>query len=227
MNSTNRNLKEKLKGKFIEWATSSTSHGIPNIFRTNNIFIKLMWLLFLIFSSSMCTFMVVRSILDYLNFDVVTKVRVFSEVPSEFPAITICKINPFSDNESVEAMKDIYMREYPNASRDKLSLENITSVYQTFLYEAKDHSFGVERRRSLTPDITEMLIYCSFNSNECSYEDFEPFYMLFYGNCFRFNSGKDYYGNKTKVKKVYREGLWAGLQPHSEISKLWFQNIYR
>ena len=211
MSLSNPSLRTKLKERFIEWATSSTSHGFPNIFRANNIFIKLMWLLFLICSSAMCGFMVVRSIMDYLSFDVVTKVRVYSEVPSEFPTITICNINPFAKNESIEAMKDIYIREYPNASRDEITLDDLTNVYRTFLYEAMDHSFGYERKRSLTPDITDMLLYCSFNNNGCTYNNFSSFYMLFFGNCFRFNSGQDYFGDKAKVHKIYREGLWAGL----------------
>jgi hypothetical protein len=120
----------------------------------------------------MCAFMVARGILEYLEFDVVTKVGYFNEVPAEFPTITICSINS---------------------------------------YEKNDPVFENESKKSLGPNIDEILIYCAFNRNNCLPRNFSRYYMYFYGNCFQFNSGKDYDGNNISLQKVYREGRWSGL----------------
>ena len=211
MSKTKEDLNDKILVKLVEWCSASTSHGLPIIFRTNILLTRLMWISFLICSTSMCAFMVTRSILDYFQFDVVTKVRYFYEVPAEFPTITVCNINSFAKNESVEEMKDIYMRKYPTIARNAINFSDLVEVYYEFLYEANDHIFGDEKKKSLGPSIDDMLIYCVFNNDYCSSRDFSWFYMLFYGNCFRFNSGKDYNGKNVKLHRVYREGLWSGL----------------
>ena len=80
----------KIKHVIKETAEFSTSHGIPNIVRSQSYFLKIMWLLCFLVSSGGCAYLVYRSISNYLEFEVVTKINVLSEVPSPFPSISIC-----------------------------------------------------------------------------------------------------------------------------------------
>ena len=84
-----KKYKSEIKNVFIEWCALSTSHGIPNIVRTTNWYVKVLWTIFVLFSTGFCAIMVTRVILDYMKNDVITKIRVIKELPADFPAITI------------------------------------------------------------------------------------------------------------------------------------------
>jgi len=47
-----------------------------------------MWLIFFLLSSSVGIYTIIQSFINYFNFDVVTSIKVFKEIPTEFPAIT-------------------------------------------------------------------------------------------------------------------------------------------
>jgi len=83
-----RRKKEKIIEKSIEIALGSSSHGIPNIFRTDKTCLKLMWLLLLLFGISTGIYTVINSINNYFSYDVVTSINVINEIPTEFPAVT-------------------------------------------------------------------------------------------------------------------------------------------
>jgi hypothetical protein len=83
-----RRKKEKIIEKSIEIALGSSSHGIPNILRTDKTCLKLMWLLLLLFGISTGIYTVINSINNYFSYDVVTSINVINEIPTEFPAVT-------------------------------------------------------------------------------------------------------------------------------------------
>jgi hypothetical protein len=88
MNSKVKSKKEKVIEKSIEIGLSSTSHGIPNIIKSDRTCLKIMWLIFFLLSSSVGIYLVIESFINYFSFDVVTSIKVFKETPTEFPAIT-------------------------------------------------------------------------------------------------------------------------------------------
>ena len=98
-------LKTKMRDKFIELSSASTSHGFPNMFRTKHCPVRVMWLIFFLVSTGFCIFMVYRSVNDYLSYDIVNKIRDFSEVPMVYPVITFCNVNPFINEEKVSIIK--------------------------------------------------------------------------------------------------------------------------
>lgn len=52
------------------------SHGIPNLAAdSKNIIMRLMWTGFLLISIGICAFMIVKSISEYVEYDVTTKIR--------------------------------------------------------------------------------------------------------------------------------------------------------
>jgi hypothetical protein len=94
----NKSKKQKIKEKAIEIALVSTSHGLPCVFRTDKIFLKLMWLSLFIFGSSFGVLTVTQTIKTYLNYEIVTNIQVINEIPTAFPAVTFyfLKNNKFS-----------------------------------------------------------------------------------------------------------------------------------
>jgi hypothetical protein len=69
---------------------NSTIHALPNIARSDNLLIKAMWLVCFLGSAGFCVFLIVESIQDYLQYDVVTKISSVYEMPAPFPTVTIC-----------------------------------------------------------------------------------------------------------------------------------------
>ena len=72
---------EKLK----EQALNSTSHGLTSIFKTC---LKLMWLCLFLVGISFGIYTGIESIKSYLSFEVVTSIKLISEIPLLFPTIT-------------------------------------------------------------------------------------------------------------------------------------------
>ena len=60
-----RTLKEKLIEKFATWCEQSTSHGIPNIARSRNWFMRIMWALFFLGSLAYCSNLIIKSFIDF------------------------------------------------------------------------------------------------------------------------------------------------------------------
>jgi len=83
-----KSKKEKIFEKALEIGLNSTSHGLPNLIRTDKFILKLIWLLILLTGLSMGIFTKVQSIMNYLKYDVVTSIKVITEVPTQFPAVT-------------------------------------------------------------------------------------------------------------------------------------------
>ena len=87
--------KDRIKNKSLELILSSTSHGLPRIFRTKRKSIKIMWLFLFILFSIICIYMVYSTVINYLKYEVITKIDVIKELPAEFPAVTIINLrNP-------------------------------------------------------------------------------------------------------------------------------------
>ena len=78
-----------------ESALNATAHGLPNIFRLENKFLKLMWIVFFLCSFGYCIYTISLIILSFISFDVLTNQQVVNVSPVDYPAVTVCNINPF------------------------------------------------------------------------------------------------------------------------------------
>lgn len=97
----------KLSSILLKIIESSTIHGIPSIFRTKRHFMKLIWLVSFIVSVSICSIYIIRAFTEYFDYDTVTKFKIVNEVPTLFPTVTFCNINPFVSNDSNAIIMDI------------------------------------------------------------------------------------------------------------------------
>ena len=71
--------------------------------------------------------------------------------------------------------------------------------------------FGDENRKKLGYNLSKILISCVFNDEPCRADDFEWYYDLSFGNCYRFNSGRNQKGRPIGLKETMKPGPKGGL----------------
>ena len=139
--------------------------------------------------------MIALSIISYFDYETVSKTENIHQTLTEFPAVTICNINPFLTNESIDFVNDIFVKNGildPN-NMTAFYFQLKATAYPFFRYYAATNALNPEYndsfRKSLAPDISDMLFSCNFNFQECTANDFTWFFDSYFGNCFTFNSG--------------------------------------
>jgi len=80
----------RIKKKTSQLLEFSTSHGIPNIIRSKNLIILIMWSAFTILSICVGSYFVIESILNYLKYNTITNIDIIDETEAIFPALTFC-----------------------------------------------------------------------------------------------------------------------------------------
>ena len=90
------------------------THDLPTMICEN----PFMTCLYITIYSCVCYF-IILSIQEYFNYDVITNIRLYNEIPSIFPMVTICNLNLFTTNFSRDIL--INLDEYGNIS-DSLKL---------------------------------------------------------------------------------------------------------
>ena len=208
--------KSNQEGPLNKWAEFSTIHAIPNIFRSKIIFVKAIWFLSLIISTGFCSYMVVKSIQNYLEFNVVTKITVVDENPIVFPTISICNINPIVNEAMFEQIKQISesfkynYSDFEAIAGDKYKTK-MDFILKSFTAQnlIKTQSDGLKKLYGYPYD--KFIISCLFKTIICDRSDFVWYYDVVYGNCYRFNSGKHENGTKRKLRKLNKVGIRDGL----------------
>ena len=79
-----------------EFGQLTSAHGIPNIMRANYFPMKIMWTIFFLLATSASFYISIKSIISFIDFEVVTKTIVNQQEPSEFQTVTICNQNLFT-----------------------------------------------------------------------------------------------------------------------------------
>ena len=92
---------ERIKSTLLGLILSSTSHGLPSVFRAERLFFKIMWFIFFVISTSLGIYMLFVSVLDYLSYNVVVKIDVINELPTQFVTVSFDSFRsdaPLEDN---------------------------------------------------------------------------------------------------------------------------------
>ena len=203
---------EKLKKVFLESALSTTIHGLPNIFRSERILLKIMWTLCLLGFSSYCFFSIFKSVNSYLNHEVVTNIDIIKENPTEFPAVTICNLNLFVTDYALDKLKKFkkdYLTVLPINEKNYLVKPKKIDIRKEF-QEYSMNPANADRKNYSYP-FEDTLIECNFDSIDCTADDFDWHYDPIYGNCFAFNKGQNFKGQSTNIKNSSRAGNMFGL----------------
>ena len=201
----------KLKTKLVELIQSSTAHGLPNIFKAEHISIKLIWTVCFLVSVSACSYMIVLSINQYIEYDVVTKAQIITETKSTFPTISICQAHPLTTKYAEIEVENVLKRiiidfnisnlaglEYIGYSLSASKLVLLNAYLNRFnkSYSVENYGFSVK----------DTLLRCSYNEANCDFTNFEWYFDVNNGNCFRFNSGL-----KEPLKETNKAGPQNGL----------------
>jgi hypothetical protein len=196
---------EIIKEETFKILSTSTNHLTPKLFQPKNKIMKLIWIVFGLISTSMCFMFIFNSFKDYLEYDVVTSVRVFEENEAEFVRITICPNNPFLKKVAREKVFGSY-----------LSYRGVNeSLFQFYSEEDFEHltddlnnyylnNFTLEEKKAMSYSFNETFISCKFGIYNCSESDFE-IVPTYHGICYAFNSNRSI--NRTLVET----GLYSGL----------------
>ena len=142
----------QIKTYFINALSDSSSHGLPNFFKTKRLIFKLMW--FLLFNASVAfgCFMIQKTVFDYLDYEVVTKIDIINESPTQFPTVTFYNLNKLSVNYKNYSLKDIlikcnfngYSCDYTDFEEKKDKLEYVYYQFNNGRNSSK-HSIGIEK----------------------------------------------------------------------------------
>ena len=210
-------IKKQIKEKFIEWSSSSTSHGYPNIFKTKYRLLKVIWTFFLLAAVGCCLFFLTRSINSYLEFGVITNIEMVDERPVIFPTITICDLEKFQTDFAADLIKEIYLTQLKLDVTDIIDNSNVAAmyanVYKLATARAASPSFGDSNRKNLTNDFRQNLFWCGYNNNftDCDVGDFLWSYDYTYGNCYKFNSGLNADSKQVPLRNASKPGDTNGL----------------
>ena len=193
-------IKSIIKSSLNELVIDSTSHGLPKIFKSKHFPMKLMWTICFIVSTCYCSYSIFQITCDYFNYDVVTVFETVYETPAKFPVITLCNANLFQTKQSEKIVEDYLsqLKFNPNLSSTLKSLLILNSINQ------KNETF----KKSISYPFEESLIGCEFNTIKCNASDFSWTFHSAFGNCYRFNSGKD----SNILKNISFPGSLYGLK---------------
>ena len=182
----------KVKSILIDVCESSTSHGIPNIIRAKYNSLKIFWSFLFFLSAAACCYLVLKSIRNFFDFEVVTKVTITDDISIEFPTITICSRELFSNYYYGEKYRNDTYYEFKK-------IHNSTTMPYWFEYYK---AYSDENRQKFGLEKFEFIKDCTMNEIYSCREDFISVYDWYYGNCFSYNSGLNSSGQKVPKKKV-------------------------
>jgi hypothetical protein len=176
----------------------SSIHAIPNIIRNKFYLVKIVWLACFLVSFGFCCWFMVRSINDYLTFSVTSQFEIKYENQLKFPIITICSLNFVKSNILNQKIRENFGY-YPS-----FSLINMAKVKSRELFYSNSLDGFY---------LNETVMNCRYNNMECNFiNDFEDqFYDFNYGQCFKFNSGKNMLGQMVEQKYIFQNGVLNGL----------------
>ena len=92
----NRFKNDTIKTLLKEILYNSLSQAIIKIFSTPNKLLKIILFTFVLTSSSMASYLVISSVMAYLDYGVITTSRTIYENYALFPKITFCNVNKFT-----------------------------------------------------------------------------------------------------------------------------------
>ena len=212
LNKINDDLKQKdnqhclitkINERTIKSIESWTTHGLPNIIRSKNIVLKIIWSILFLIGVGLTIYCLIKTVTEYLEYSVTTEVRSINVNEIEFPTITICNSNQVSTEYGLNYYKSVFkkidfdiddqFKQDPTTNWYLMSIDNI--VPAKYFYE-----IPIIERRNLTLPIEIMFDSAYLDDTLFTAEDFQWIFNPIYGNCYIFNPN----GN-VKFVKSYKQ----------------------
>jgi len=112
--------------------SNSTAYGLPNLVKSKRLFHKLMWLFFMVSSTSASIWYIINITLIYFNYDTITVVSRIYEQPIQFPTISFCSYN-FKSFENKKLSEIILQCQFGYDQTLKNNLENNFQLFYSYL----------------------------------------------------------------------------------------------
>ena len=108
---------------------NETGHALIKLIYTEHKILKLFWAISLILSNSFCAYLIVQTLLEYLNFETYTSTKTIFETPFVFPKVTICNNNQFTTQSAVEFLENLNKEYYPTINIfNESQMGNLSSI---------------------------------------------------------------------------------------------------
>jgi hypothetical protein len=187
--SSNDNLKASLAEKITSTCLNSTSHGVPNIIRTEHKSIKLLWIILILISIGFCSYFTINGILEYLQFQTSSSLSAKSEPSIELPALTLCLTTFFGKRDA--SHKIIYnfierktgkkitnLSDYISFIKyyDALALMSLSNELQQNM-----NLFNETVKRSIGFNKSEFVLECVFNTDLCNISSIVWYFSPLFG----------------------------------------------
>jgi hypothetical protein len=199
--------------------TSQVFAEILIIFDTPFKTVKAFLIFFTVAAFALASYTSITLILDYLNYGVTTLNRNIYENPAVFPKVTICNLNSMTTEYAYEFLKNFSTNKavdiFDQDEMGKLDLQTQWFYFSSVINEGLeylDKNSLSEQKKLLGHSWHDSLIDCQFDRASCSADDFSWEYDRFFGNCYSFNSGMNFSGNKQEFKKSILQSSSFGLQ---------------
>ena len=204
-----------VKEIFRAWAQNVDINCCTKIIDQPNHKVQLIWLVILLGSTGATFYFISKSILDYLNFDIVSQTNIVTEASASFPTITFCDNNQFSTQMSQQLLENI-------AAENKISNMNSKWATLTLLANLKASLLSDDERKKLGFG-WHQIRSCTYALRDCLNE-LHWFWLFGYGNCWQFNAGKNLTNQKISSKQISYKGREFGL--FVEVFPLYNNNAY-
>lgn len=197
--------------------SESTIHGLPHYVKRQNWCIRIVWAVCFFVSSVICSYMIAISLIGYFEYETVTKAKHIYRLSTEFPTISFCNQNPFMTNSSFELVESLLIKGgyiTKNSSTDTFNsiFDNLLTFLRAYVgLSLSSSAYDDTFRRSIGYNLSDMLLSCSYAGYICNSNDFEWYFDVFFGNCYRFNSGKYANGSNAPIWLSTKAGSINGL----------------
>jgi len=191
---------KRIKDELEEAGMNTTGHVISLIIKSQNLPMKIIFLLAWLAGFGLTLYLIVSSILDYYKYDVLTQTRVIREQPMLFPKVMICNSDRFVTNASIPFLADLIRSDGSFTTKISEATEaGATSdldFVNWFIEEGVDfepqalfaaYSANKSTQMSLGYDKDTFIEWCLFDDSPCSSNFMEHIYDVKFGNCFMFN----------------------------------------
>ena len=214
---------EKIKSTFLYWSKNANIDSYSKIFQyERNPCGKLFFTFILIISLVLTCLLLSSNVNEYLRYEIVTSIEKIYEIPSEFPTVTICHVNPFKDWRSAFIINDVMEENNMSGSDAFYTNENFIKINELAKMKvanpAFNYSASFNRYDSNTAEDKPFkrehlgffkyeIEYCHWKNknrlyaNAC-FTNLHQYYSYQYGNCYQFNSGFDMNNHPIELAKT-------------------------
>ncbi|KAL8590301.1 hypothetical protein ACOMHN_006417 [Nucella lapillus] len=172
-----------------ELGSESNAHGVARIIRSRDKRRKVVWSLLVLFGVGSAISQLSSLVHKYLQYQVVEVSEIQDGLPVEFPAVTLCNIEPISwrklrrllngtTPETTEVRAWLHFLETFDFGEQHAHLRSIRAFHEN-VAEGVVH---------VQHSLNESLLHCRFNKRPCSTANFTTSFDGNYYSCFTFNA---------------------------------------